>query len=794
MRRFLHFLPVGRSLALIVAIFVAIVTGLLLLNNVRSQILSAVRAYVGGESLYSKGQKDAVNHLVRYARSHHEADYRKFRRALDIPLGDHHARLELEQPSPDPARVRAGFLAGLNHPEDVDNMAMLFRRFRRVSYMAHAIDIWTAGDALIVKLGELGDELHTGITSGGLDPQRTDPLLDEVDAVNLRLTALEDDFSRTLGEGNRWLEHRLLQIMYAAAVLLLITGVWVSWMILRQVAEVDRERREAQAHAGAQARQHEAIARLGETALSGRDLQSLMDQAAATVAQTLRTELCAVLELLPENGGLALRAGVGWRPGYIGRATVDVQPHSHASYTLASATPVILHDLRTETRFVPSALLRDHGVVSGISAIIAAHGGRHFGVVETYTTAARSFTRDDVNFLAAVANMLAVAMERKRAEEALQEANRQKDHFLAMLAHELRNPLSPIRNAVHVIREVDAPEPRLDWAREIIDRQVTHMSRLLDDLLDVARIARGKIVLRQDVVDLGHLVRLAGEDYRATLESRGVALHLALPEQPVWVQGDPTRLSQTAGNLLHNASKFTNPGDQVTVTLETDGERAAAVLSVHDTGIGIEPEALEHIFETFGQADRSLDRSRGGLGLGLAVVKGLVELHGGAVQAISAGPGKGSTFTVRLPLMPAPAPTRPSAATIHTGPASCRVLVIEDNLDVAESMKYLLEFDGHQVAVAHTGSSGIEIARRFRPEVVLCDIGLPGGMDGFGVAKVMRNDAALDPVALIALTGYGQEEDRRRTREAGFDMHLIKPVDPVLLRELLARVSDRASQ
>jgi PAS domain S-box-containing protein len=381
--------------------------------------------------------------------------------------------------------------------------------------------------------------------------------------------------------------------------------------------------------------------------------------------------------------------------------------------------------------------------------------------------------------------------ERKRTEEALREsaerlreADRRKDEFLAMLAHELRNPLAPIRNAAEVMRRIAPAEPRLLQVREMIDRQVTHMAHLVDDLLDVSRISRGKILLRGQRLDLNALVRATVEDHRSLLEGNGLRLELELPDGPVWMAGDPTRLSQMVGNLLQNSEKFTNPGGWVRVSLGVDRERGQAVLTVEDSGIGMEPEILGRLFEPFSQADGSLDRSRGGLGLGLALVKGLVDLHGGEVRAESGGKERGSTFTLRLPLDGAPEAPREEAVASGDG-RPLRVLVVEDNRDAADSLRLLLELTGYQVEVAYTGIEALERAPRFHPEVALCDIGLPGGMDGYALARALRGREETAGIHLIAISGYGQEEDQRQARESGFDRHLTKPVDPPVLLKLL---------
>jgi CheY-like chemotaxis protein/two-component sensor histidine kinase len=303
--------------------------------------------------------------------------------------------------------------------------------------------------------------------------------------------------------------------------------------------------------------------------------------------------------------------------------------------------------------------------------------------------------------------------------------------------------------------------------------------------LDVSRITRGKVQLRPARLDLVQLVRTTAEDRRPTLEQAGLRLVVEAPLTPVWVQGDATRLAQILINLLDNAAKFTDGNRSVTVSVAADPGRGQAVFAVRDEGVGIEPAMLPHVFDVFAQADRSLERSRGGLGLGLAIVKGLAELHGGEVRATSAGLGKGAEFSVRLPLEAEPAALAEPSAEAAPAAESRRVLVVEDNRDAAESLRLLLELQGHVVAVAHSGPEGVTEALRWRPDVVLCDIGLPG-LDGYGVAGALRRDAATAKARLIALTGYGREEDRSKARAAGFDEHLVKPAAPEELQRLLA--------
>jgi signal transduction histidine kinase/CheY-like chemotaxis protein len=423
--------------------------------------------------------------------------------------------------------------------------------------------------------------------------------------------------------------------------------------------------------------------------------------------------------------------------------------------------------------------------------------------------------------------------ERRRLEEALRQraeeladADRRKDEFLAMLAHELRNPLGAITNSVAVLQHADADEQARKRALDVLARQVQHQSRMVDDLLDVSRITRGLVELRLQPIDLAALVRETVEDYRTQYRGSGVELALRLAEPVIPAVGDPVRLSQVFGNLLSNALKFTPSGERVQVSV--DREEGVAVIRVRDSGVGIAPELLPRVFETFTQGDRSLARSQGGLGLGLALVRGLVELHGGSVSAHSEGPGSGAEFVVRLPLrkdeggrlrdeggrmrdgtsdassgvrqpslaggdsIPALVPPSStdlgaagSPSDLDISPPSRTVLVVEDNPDAAESMRDLLELAGYRVEVARTGPEAVATARRTGPAVVLCDIGLPG-MDGYEVAGALRREPRTAGACLIAISGYGQAKDLQRSHDAGFDDHLVKPIVPQQLLELLS--------
>jgi PAS domain S-box-containing protein len=379
--------------------------------------------------------------------------------------------------------------------------------------------------------------------------------------------------------------------------------------------------------------------------------------------------------------------------------------------------------------------------------------------------------------------------ERRRIE-ALEESNKRTNEFLAMLAHELRNPLAPIKNAVSVMNQPAATEAHVDWARGVIDRQITHLSRLVDDLLDVSRITTGKITLQREPVDLHDVVARAIEAAKPLIDARGHKLTVQLKESPIVVKGDDTRLTQVVLNLLNNAAKYTPDGGHITLAVARTEELATIVVS--DTGIGMTPDVLPTVFDLFAQGHRALDRAAGGLGIGLTLVKRLVQMHGGEVLAKSAGPNQGSEFTVQLPLATTSARTARSSAEPPPKPsATRRLLVVDDNEDSAATMAMLLELAGHDVRTASDGQSALDAAREFRPDLILLDLGLPI-MSGFEVAEAVRQLPGLEHVVMVAMTGYGQDDDKRRTTAAGFSHHLVKPVDPAALEKLVADLTPRS--
>jgi signal transduction histidine kinase len=374
--------------------------------------------------------------------------------------------------------------------------------------------------------------------------------------------------------------------------------------------------------------------------------------------------------------------------------------------------------------------------------------------------------------------------EQKRIEAERQEADRRKDEFLAMLAHELRNPLASINTAAQLFGSLETEE-NLEWAKEVVQRQVKHLARLIDDLLDVSRITRGKISLRKEPLNLSPVVSSAVEAVRPLIEERRHELSVT-HTGTLRLEADPLRLEQILVNLLTNAAKYTDAGGHIGLTARREG--ADIVIKVRDTGVGISRELLPRVFDLFVQGDRTMARSEGGLGIGLTLVKSLVEMHGGTITAMSEGPGTGSEFTVRLPEFHGGAretvkPTRVLPLVAHQG---SRVLVVDDNADTARGVSRLLRLLGHDVQTTYDGPTAIELARSYQPEVVLLDIGLPG-MDGYAVVKQLRKEDCCKNALIVAVSGYGQEEDRRRSREAGFDQHLIKPVDYDALMSVFAR-------
>jgi signal transduction histidine kinase len=431
----------------------------------------------------------------------------------------------------------------------------------------------------------------------------------------------------------------------------------------------------------------------------------------------------------------------------------------------------------------------DAGHAKSFGDINAAH---------TWVTPAESYSiaeADERNRVIAALQQKAAALEAESKQrgiletalrgkiDELADVDRRKDEFLAMLGHELRNPLAPVTTALQIMRIHENEPSRVARSREIVERQIEHMTRLIDDLLDVSRITRGKIELREQALILSAVIEGAIESARSLIDERGHRITLDLPSEPVTFLADPARLSQVFANLLNNAAKYTDVGGRIWVRAQVEGDQL--VVGVRDDGPGLTKELRSHAFDLFTQGPQTRARARGGLGIGLTLVRRLVELHGGTVEALSEGPGKGTEFVVRLPLrIPPIADGAPPAVPVAAASQRRRILVVDDNVDAAESLGELLRDYGHEVATAHDGSRALDHARLHRPEIVLLDISMPE-MDGYEVAKRIRDELGLGDALLVALTGYGEDRHRRLAREAGFDQHITKPVDASKLEELL---------
>jgi PAS domain S-box-containing protein len=452
--------------------------------------------------------------------------------------------------------------------------------------------------------------------------------------------------------------------------------------------------------------------------------------------------------------------------------------------------PVVVPDVVTDPRW--SGAWRDlalsYGLTSSCSTPILASDGTVLGTFALFGTEPGRPFLPDPQLIEVATHLAGIAIERHNSERKLAAANRRKDEFLAMVSHELRNPLAPIASAVSFL-EMERARPDQREAVALIARQTAHLTRLVDDLLEVSRVTSGGVRLHLEHLSLSGVVRDAVEMAHPQIQQHRHRLTMSLPPLPVWVSGDAERLKQVLVNLLGNAAKYTAEGGHI--QLELLQEAHEAVLRVRDSGIGIEPQLLPRIFDLFTQAEQGLARSQGGLGLGLSLVRSLVEMHGGRVEARSPGPGQGSEFIVRLPAAAAPAPSRTTPPSSPFEPpvgAPLRILAVDDNLEMTAALGMLMRRFGHEMATANEGADALEAVSELRPDVVLLDIGLPD-MDGYEVASRIRQDPALGAVVLVALTGYGMETDRLRSREAGFDHHLTKPADIRKLRQILDAVA-----
>ena len=550
--------------------------------------------------------------------------------------------------------------------------------------------------------------------------------------------------------------------------------VFVELFRMNRQLQLQAAAREALARSeAARAAAEEAIHRADYLSEAGQQLSRSLD-----IEDTIKALFDVAVPMLADRAVLALTNA----DGSLGRIETYPWSPTDAPETMPQGLRDVLTRVLEQKQF---DLWREGDQAAAVCPLLA--GGRALGALILLAPAAR-MDSSRVALAKEIVSRASIAMENARLYTAIQDADRRKNEFLAMLAHELRNPLAPIRNAVHIMQGGEVSQPTMNWARDVIGRQADHMARLIDDLLDVSRIVQGKVVVKPEKLSLASLVERSVEASAPRVAARDQELRVELTEQPITLNGDAVRLAQVLANLINNASKFSGPNTQITLSAAyTEGELK---ISVKDQGAGIDPVFLPHIFDLFAQADQSLDRSQGGLGIGLTLVKHLVELHGGRVAARSEGVGRGTEITVYLPAQLAPAGGAPSSSPairtpVARGDAPARILVVDDLAASAETLTTLLQMEGFEVKVASEGMAALKIAEEFRPDVVLLDIGLPG-MNGFEVANRLRTQPECREALMIALTGYGEAESRSRSVEAGFDFHMVKPADVNLLLSMLA--------
>jgi signal transduction histidine kinase/ActR/RegA family two-component response regulator len=557
----------------------------------------------------------------------------------------------------------------------------------------------------------------------------------------------------------------------------------------RLIQELEKAQEQLRAELDATSR----LLEIGSLFVKAGALEPVLDAIVAAAIAISGADFGNVQLLDRESGDLRVAAQRGFPKWWLVYWDNVTKGRGACGTALERGERVIIEDVETSPVFVGSPSLSVQlkaGVRAVQSTPLIGRSGDPMGMLSTHYKKPGRPSDRALRLLDLLARQAADMLERAQAERALEEANqrlldadRRKNEFLGMLSHELRNPLAPIQNSLYVLERAEPGGEQARRAQAVIHRQVGHMTRLIDDLLDVTRITSGKIQLHRELLDLNEVAQRAVDDHRGAFADSSVRLELETAREPVPVNGDRTRLTQMIGNLLQNAVKFTPHGGRTVVSVERESKRGRGIVRVKDTGRGIAPEILPYLFEPFIQAEATVDRSKGGLGLGLALVRGLAEMHGGSVNAASSGPNQGATFTLTLPLeTTAQAEASPPRAAPG---ATRRVLVIEDNVDAADMLREALELDGHRVEVANSGPEGIDKARTFGPDVVLCDVGLPE-MDGYDVARTLRADPELRRVGLVALTGYAGSEDVARARAAGFDAHLAKPPTTEAIEHVLS--------
>ena len=580
-----------------------------------------------------------------------------------------------------------------------------------------------------------------------------------------------------------------------------ITGVFVQGIDLTERKRSDSARKAAQEELQALLERETRRANLlGLVADAGRKLNSVLDTEA--VASILTEEARRIIGAhqavtsltVSEDWAQAINS-VSLSDKYSAYRGYEDRPDGSGIYSLVCRTNRPLRMTQEELESHPAwrsfgKHAANHPPMRGWLAVpLVGHGGRNLGLVQLSDKYAGEFTEEDEAVLVQLAAIASAGIENARFYKELQQQDRRKDEFLATLAHELRNPLAPLRSGLSLLERASSLEAT-EKVRQMMGRQVSHMVRLIDDLLDVSRITTGKVQLRPEVVEVRTVLDAALEVNRPAIERARHDLFVSLPKEPLYVRVDPTRMAQVVGNLLNNAAKYTREGGRIELAAYQDDLHVA--IRVRDNGAGLEPETIPEIFELFTQVGRTLQHAQGGLGIGLALVKKLVEMHGGAVQAESAGLGHGSTFTIRLPAATSEQPAAEPGPPQRTprGTRTWRILVVDDNEDAAETLAAVLQMSGHTTRTCHSGPAALRELDSFSPELVLLDIGLPG-MDGYEVARRIRVTPGYSELLLVAVTGWGGESDRKRTREAGFNEHLTKPVEFERLDALLRHLASR---
>ena len=637
-----------------------------------------------------------------------------------------------------------------------------------------------ANRAVLDLLGvPLGKVVGRTLSELGVAAEVTDPAQRNIQSVVDSGHAMSAEFTYTSVHGQlRHYEYTLAPVFDGSGQVVQVTGTG------RDITA--RLRREEQARAAARRDAYQL--RLADALRTLACPIEIQEAAVRVLGEHLGASRCFYCEMeADQNGFVVHRAhtarGVSFRLDRFQIADFG----GFLQRELLAGRTTVLEDGCTDPRLnLAQHRLFQRMRVGGVLAVPLIKGGRLVSLLGINQTGPRRWTAEEIAQAEDTAERTWAAVERARPEQQLRDAGRRKDEFLALLAHELRNPLAPIRYAIDILGAPGVSPAEVQSAAQMMARQMAQMVRLIDDLLDASRISRGAIELRKQRIELAPVVRQAAEAARALTQDRRQKLSVTLPPHAVWVEADAARIAQVAGNLLNNASKFTGEGGTLRLTLEQDAGQA--VLRVRDDGLGMEAHQQTRLFELFVQADTSLERRQGGLGIGLTLVRSLVEMHGGTVEVYSEGVGHGSEFTVRLPLAaPLPRETAPEAAPGGLPSKHRRVLVVDDNRDSAAMLALLLGQSGHEIQMAYDGIEGLEVAQRFRPDVILLDIGMPR-LNGYDACRQLRTLPGCGKALIVAMTGWGQQEDRKRSAEAGFDAHLVKPLDPQALRELLACV------